>query len=302
MKLHALQALVAAVEEGSLRGAARRIGLSQPALTKIVRELELELAAPLLDRTSRGVLPTAQGKVLYQHALKALRELGSAVDEINQLGGQMVGELTVGAVPVAVMLLVPEALRTFGREFPGVRLRLSEELFFAQLQRLRSGQVDIALTGVPEDLSTGEFVVEALMTTTMVIAVRKGSPYARCQSLADLAEARWVYTGSSSETSGYARLLLERHGLPPPPVGAIVNSTLALLSLVTAGDYVGLMPQQIMQHPLAQQVLVQVPVREGGLALQISAVVRRESAVSPVLRHFLAHLHRAAFHAQRGRG
>ena len=48
MKLHALQALVAAIEEGSLRGAARRIGVSQPALTKLVRELEIGLAAPLL--------------------------------------------------------------------------------------------------------------------------------------------------------------------------------------------------------------------------------------------------------------
>ena len=50
MKLNALQALVVAIEEGSLRAAARRIGVSQPALTKLVRELEIELAAPLLER------------------------------------------------------------------------------------------------------------------------------------------------------------------------------------------------------------------------------------------------------------
>ena len=53
MKLNALQALVAAIEEGSLRAAARRIGVSQPALTKLVRELEIELAAPLLERRVR---------------------------------------------------------------------------------------------------------------------------------------------------------------------------------------------------------------------------------------------------------
>ena len=110
MKLVALQALVAAVEEGSLRGAARRVGTSQPALTKMVRELEVELAAPLFVRTSKGVVTTAQGKVLYEHAVRVTRELSAATDEIRQLGGTMTGELKVGAVPLAVMLLVPETL------------------------------------------------------------------------------------------------------------------------------------------------------------------------------------------------
>ena len=66
------------IRDSSLRGAARRVGASQPAITKMVRELELELAAPLLLRTSRGVVPTAQGKVLYDRAVKVDRELTAA--------------------------------------------------------------------------------------------------------------------------------------------------------------------------------------------------------------------------------
>lgn len=299
MKLASLQALVAAVEEGSLRGAARRLKLSQPALTKTMRELELELAATLIERTSKGVLPTAQGKALYERALKVAKELDAAVDEIHQLGGQMVGELKIGAVPVAVMLLIPEALRTFGRDFPQIRLRIGEELFLAQLQRLRSGQVDVAVGAAPDGLSSGEFLVEDLMSTTMVVAVRKGSRHENCSSLAELTEAPWVYTGSSNETSGYARILFERHGFAAPRLGAVVNSTLTLLSLVTASDHVGLMPRQIMQHPLAEQYLTLLPLREGGLPLTISVMVRRDSVVSPAIRHFISHLHRAAHQIER---
>jgi LysR family transcriptional regulator of abg operon len=298
MKLTTLTALVAAVEEGSLRGAARRIGVSQPALTKMLRELELELATTLLERTTRGVLPTAQGKVLYEHAVNVGKELGAAVDTINQLGGRMVGELTVGAVPLAVMLLMPETLRTFGREFPSVRLRVSEELYIAQLQRLRKGEVDVAVGGIPDDISTGEFVVEPLMTTTMVVVVRNGHRLAGAKSLRQLADANWVYTGASTD-SGYAKLLFESRGMPALNVGAIVNSTLALLSLVATGDYIGLMPQQIAEHPLAKQFLTVVPVAEGGLELTVGAIVRRESQVLPTIRHFIAHLHRAAFHVTR---
>ena len=299
MKLTTLNALVAAIEEGSLRGAARRIGVSQPALTKMLRELEVELATTLLERTSRGVLPTAQGKVLYEHAVNVGKELVAAVDNINQLGGRMVGELTVGAVPLAVMLLMPETLRTFGREFPSVRLRVSEELYIAQLQRLRKGEVDIAVGGIPDDLSTGEFIVEPLMSTTMVVVVRNGNPLAGAKSLRQLADAKWVYTGASTY-SGYAKTLFESRGLQPPQVGAVVNSTLALLSLVATGDFVGLMPQQIADHPLARQFLTVVPVAEGGLDLTVGVILRHESAVLPAIRHFIAHLHRAAYHVNQG--
>lgn len=298
MKLSTLKALVAAVEEGSLRAAAKRVDVSQPALTKMIRELEVELSAPLLVRTSRGVLPTAQGKVLYERALKVSRELGTAVDEISQLGGTMRGEITIGAVPLAVMLLIPETLRTFGRDFPDIRLRVSEELYIAQLQRLRTGEVDIAVGGIPAGLSSGEFQIEPLMTTSMVVVVQKGSVRAKATSLHQLANAKWVYTGASTD-SGYARMLFEAHGLPPPPVGAVVNSTLALLSLVATGDYVGLMPRQIATHPMAVQFLSIVPVAEEGLPLAVGAIVRSDSVVSPVVRHFIAHLHRAAHQVTR---
>lgn len=293
MKLSTLQALVAAIEEGSLRGAARRVGVSQPALTKMVRELEIELAAPLLVRTSRGVLPTAQGQVLFEHARRVNTELVVATDKVRQLSGDMRGELHIGAVPVAVLLLIPETLRTFGQAFPEIKLRVSEELYIAQLQRLRSGQVDITVGGIPEGLSSGEFLVEKLMDTTMVVVVRKGSHRAGARSLAELAGAKWVYTGGAVD-SGYAKQLYERHGMPAPPVGAVVNSTLALLSLIASGDYVGLMPAQIAALPLAAQFISVVPVAEKGLPLAVGAIVRSESIVSPALRHFIAHLHRAA--------
>ena len=102
MKLAALNALIAAVEDGSLRAAARRVGVSQPALTKMLRELERELSTTLLVRSTTGVVPTAQGRALYERACTVTRELGQAVEEIEQLSGRMVGELSIGAVPLEI--------------------------------------------------------------------------------------------------------------------------------------------------------------------------------------------------------
>lgn len=295
MKLTSLRALVAAIDEGSLRSAARKLGVTQPALTKLIRELERELSTTLLLRSTTGVLATAQGMVLYEHATAAERELDQAVEQIRQLSGRMTGSITVGAVPLAVMMLIPETLRTFGAEFPDIQLRIFEELYIAQLTRLRKGEVDIALGPLPEQLPAGEFAVETLMPISMVVVARKGSALARARSLEDLAEAPWVYTGASPN-AGYARLMYERQGLKPPPAAVLVNSTLGLLSVLGGGNCVGLLPRQIAVHHFATEHLDIVPVAEGPLELTLVALARKDSALKPSVRHFMAHLHRAAHH------
>lgn len=300
MKLSALQAFVAAIEEGSMRSAARRLGISQPALTKLVQELEIELAATLLLRHSQGVKPTSQGQILFEHARKVAQELATATDQIQQLGGQMRGELKVAAVPVAMMLLIPETLRTYSRAFPDMRLRVSEELFVEQLEKLRNGQVDLVVGGIPDGLPSGEFVTETLMETHMVVVARRTSRYAGARRLAELVEAPWVYTGASTST-GYATQLFAKHGLAPPPAGAMVNSTLALLALIGSGDLLGLMPEQIVAHPLAGQDIVRVALEEKGLPLKVGTIIRKSSVVSPAIRHFIAHLQRAAHHLGQAR-
>lgn len=295
MKLTALQALVAAVEEGSLRSAARRLGVTQPALTKLVRELERELGAPLLQRSTTGVVPTAQGKILHARASAAARELDEAVQQIGQMGGRMVGELSIGAVPLALLVLIPEAVRTFSREYPAMMLQLREELYIGQLTLLRQRLVDVAVGPIPDNLPAGEFHVEPLMPIEMVVVVAPGSPLLRANTLAQLGAARWVYTSLSGHT-GYARTLFEQHGLTPPPPGAVVNSTLGLMSLISHGDGVGLMPRPIALHPAARPFMAVVPLQEGPLALTLGVIARTDAMLKPAVRHFVTHLHRAAGH------
>jgi len=110
--------------------------------------------------------------------------------------------------------------------------------------------------------------------------------------LSELSQAAWVYTGTSAQ-SGYAARLFESHGMVAPPVGAMVNSTLALLALLGSGDLLGLMPEQFIAHPLGQDI-TRVPLEEPGLPLTIGTIIRSGSVVSPAIRQFIAHLQRAA--------
>lgn len=298
MKLTSLNALVAAVEEGSLRAAARRLKLSQPAVTKLIRELERSVAAPVLQRSTGGVFPTAQGKLLYEHARRALRELDDAQALIEQIGGHMVGELAVAAVPLAVVTLVPEAMRTFAADYPDVQVRLREELYLGQLTLLREGTVDITIGPIPDGLAPGEFEIEDLMAIEMAVVARPRHPLARARHLRQLVDARWVFTSQSGKSS-YARRMFEAQGLTPPAPACMVNSTLALLSLVCQGDYVGLMPLALARHAALAPHLAVLPLREGPLQLRLGAMTRRGDLLKPALRQFMLHLHRAVEHASR---
>lgn len=295
IKLAALKALITAIDTGSLRNAARALDCSQPALTKMVRELEREVGAPLLERSTTGVIPTAQGKILHARGLAATRELDEAVQQIGQMGGKMVGELSIGAVPLALLLLVPEAVRTFGREFPAMMLELREELYLGQLSLLRQREVDLVVGPVPDHLPAGEIHVDALMPIEMVVVVGRGHPKARCRSLRQMADSRWVYTSAIGH-AGYVKSLFERHGLTPPAPAAIVNSTLGLMALISRGDCAGLMPLPIATHPAAAPYLSIVPIKEGPLTLTLGAMALAPTLLKPAVRHFVAHLHRAAGH------
>src|SRR5258708_11261073 len=96
MKLHQLSALVTAVETGSLRRAAEKMRLSQPALSRSIRELEREVGVKLIDRTARGVAATVYGKALIMRGKLVDAELRQARDDIAHLRAATQGDLPIG--------------------------------------------------------------------------------------------------------------------------------------------------------------------------------------------------------------
>jgi DNA-binding transcriptional LysR family regulator len=96
------------------------------------------------------------------------------------------------------------------------------------------------------------------------VLVLAGTAELACaRRLSELSQASWVYTGTSAQT-GYATRLFESHGLNAPPVGAMVNSTLALLALLGSGDQLGLMPEQIIAHQHRTEPDGASALRQGG--------------------------------------
>ena len=126
MTLSQIRDFIAVVEAGGIRAAARKLGVSQPAITRSVRGLETELRARLLRRTPTGVVPTQPGRALFARARAAQAELRKAEEEVDQLA-QAKRAVAFGVSPTAA-IVVPEAVTRFRQQFPQARIHIAEGL------------------------------------------------------------------------------------------------------------------------------------------------------------------------------
>ena len=113
IKFHQIRAFVEVARQGSIRGASRALNLSQPALTKSIKELEEGMAAQLFVRRSKGVALTECGEGFYQRARLILEELRAAQDDIRQRQGELAGQINIGMGASVSRSLMPAVIAFF---------------------------------------------------------------------------------------------------------------------------------------------------------------------------------------------
>ncbi|EAY71428.1 LysR family transcriptional regulator [Burkholderia dolosa] len=211
MKLHQLQALVASAEAGSIRGAARTLGLSQAAVTRALRELEASERLPLLVRAPEGIGFTEYGKTLLTHAKLVLKQLEHAQSDLERMRGRVEGRLSVGVTPWLTVTFLAETVLRFRERMPDVRLELYEALMAVAQPLLRDGSMDFAL-GHLQPGSTQEFAFEPMLRYDTSVMVRAGHPRERARSLHDLLDDDWVLTFAADGQAALVDYLFTRHG------------------------------------------------------------------------------------------
>ena len=177
MELHQLEYFVAVAEEASFTRAAGRVHVAQPGVSAQVRRLESELGQQLLDRSGRSVRLTEVGSAVLPFARAALDAVANARLAVDELAGLVRGQVTVGMVSGCALPILAELLAGFHDRYPGVAITLVEDNSDRLVERLRDGQLDLALIGwagqTPPDIDTMVIVEEEL-----VAAVAPGHPLA----------------------------------------------------------------------------------------------------------------------------
>jgi LysR family nitrogen assimilation transcriptional regulator len=144
INLRQLSYFIKVVEAGNMTAAAEQLKVAQPALGVQIRQLETELGVDLLVRHSRGVTPTAAGRLLQDRALRILADVEAARREVSAIVGERDDHVVLGVPPSMMLLLGPNLMIDARAELPGVHLSLVEERSVVLLDALERGQINIA--------------------------------------------------------------------------------------------------------------------------------------------------------------
>lgn len=262
MRLEQLRHLICVAEAGSLRKAAGTLGISQPTLTKSLRQLEEELSASVVHRTNHGVVLTAYGRIVIARGRTALTELDRMVEEVESMRGGSSAHVRVAVSPVAAATLVPGALRQFRKGHPDVAVTIVDGLYPTVLPMIRESQIDFAIGPVPEQMLGPEFRVEQLFLSEVRIGCRRGHPLARATSLAVLQDAQWAISGPERGPGSLFEFAFRQTGVSPPPAVLCFESITSLLATARVEDLLFVMPIKILEHPFYASSMCSVPIRE----------------------------------------
>ena len=145
MDLKRLRYFVSVAEFGSFTLGARHLGIAQPALSRCIRQLENECGSPLLRRNGRGAELSDVGKIVFEHARSLLDQVDRLESGLKAAKGAPVGNVILGMPPSVCMILVEPLFHRVRREFPGIRLHISEGFSGDVREWLVGGRLDIGV-------------------------------------------------------------------------------------------------------------------------------------------------------------
>jgi DNA-binding transcriptional LysR family regulator len=282
MDLRQLQYFLTAVESRSFGKAAEKLHVTQPALSKAVRRLELSLGVKLLDRLPRGVSPTIYGEALAAHADLIKGEIQRARDAIFALKDGNTGRVVVGAGSSMRLELVPEACVRLQSRHPDVEIKLIGELYDDLIPDLARGEIDLALSMVPENDDNPDLIHEPLYLDQTHPVVRVGHPLLMKKKITaeDCLEYDWILPGQDNLGRRHLDSFYLAKKLPVPKPIIDSNSTLFAVSVIRKSDFIGWHPTQVIGDS-KMTGLKALPVPDITLTRTVGISYRRTSVLSP---------------------
>jgi DNA-binding transcriptional LysR family regulator len=241
-----LRHFLAVYELGSIGQASEKLLLTQPALSKSLRQLEDELGVRLFDRTPMGVVPTVYGNALALHAKSIEAQIRTAEAQISSLKGKAKGHVTVGIGPSVARNIMPAATRTLRSLQPDIALTVIEGLVDDLLPRLRRQELDLMVGAWPR-IADPMFTTEVVLVDRLEVVARSGHPLAgRPVRRQELLAFPWALPPSTQKWRQSLDDLFIERGLEPPRPQVVSNSAGFLQALIRSSDYLSFLPRQLL--------------------------------------------------------
>ena len=263
LKLKHLQLLVALDEFRHLGRTAEFLALTQPAVSKILAEVERLFDLELFVRSTRGTEPTAYGETVVRFARSVLAEYARTRDEIAAVAAGAAGRTSVGAMVVAMPVLLMRAVEMLKSSSRLTTVLIEEGDLTRLLPRLRVGELDLIVGRLEPGYAAPDLETEALYEEPMCIVARPEHPLARKPrpGWADLAGASWVVPPPWASSRIKLNQMFYKHGLQPPEDLVESASFLATLSVVRQRPAIGFLARTVARHFEHEGLVKVLPVR-----------------------------------------
>lgn len=275
--LQQMEALVRLIEERNFSRAAKRMFLTQPALTKHIKNAEEALGATVVNRGGLGVSLTPEGKVLYDYSKRILRLREEAGEKVLRARGGEAGDISVGASTIPATYLLPRILSGFKKQYTNISVHVHASDSEEVLEMILNGDADIGLIG-KEPLSP-KVHAEALWEDRLVLVVPAGHRWGRKASVTaeELSKEPFVIREKGSGTREMIESCLRDAGLNPARwnVAAELGSSEAVKEAVVAGLGVSILSVHAVQRELKQGILRAVPIRNCRIERSFYLIYRR---------------------------
>ncbi|WP_244099290.1 LysR family transcriptional regulator [Burkholderia ambifaria] len=282
-----LAAFYAVVETGSVTAASEHLHVSQPALTREIRELEGRLGVPLFDRLPRGMQPTEAGRLLADYASQIFGLARAAENALEEFAGLTRGHLGLAASRTIGVYLLPAVLDEFRKRYPGVTVEVVVSNSERIEQELLAHEHQIGLIEGPFDGETFDAVVLGRDDLIAVASPVHRLARKRVLHAADLDDAELVTREPGSGTRAVVEEAYLRHGIRLSGMMS-VGSTEAIKRLLRLGTAVAWMSRHTVTEELDAKLLVQLPIRDLAIARDLTMIWRKSRSLSPSARAFRA--------------
>ncbi len=291
-----LAALDAVADLRSEAAAARQLGLSQPAVHQTLRRIEHAARVRLFERSPRGTRLTEAGEAVVTAARIAAAELRIGVEELRgfQGGG---AQLSVGALPMACDVLVPQALTRLLAACPGVQVTVVDGTYDALLQMLRQARIDLLVGPLRRTSAAPDLVEQTLVVDHLVVAARRGHPAFAARRRPSLGQlSAWPWIGPLPQTPAQAAFdrAFAEAGVTAPSPTLQSHSTAVVRSVLMASDHLTLISPLQIRAEVESGLLAIQPLVLQGVERHIGVTQRRDGLPSPAAAAMLQELQAVA--------
>ncbi|NDV22882.1 LysR family transcriptional regulator [Desulfovibrio sp. JC022] len=275
MELRQLRYFIAVAEELHFGRAARRVHIAQPPFSQQIKGLEEELGARLLERNSRKVRLTNEGRYFYKQAMDIVAQAEDAAATVGRMAKGEYGNIKVGFMEIAMDSLLPEAVRSFSHRYPGVSVRLSQFGASIQLQKISSGEMDVGFSTVYLHAMEGLSSVK-LFSRKHVLAVPEDHIFTaeKSVSLTEIARENLLMFPRSGQPDLYDAIMdaFTSRGLVPR-VKQEISGLSGASALISSGMGVTFLPEN---SRVSRKGIAMVPVSDEFPSMDIYMVWNRE--------------------------